>query len=250
MSWPLAQPQSAGEAIKAELFGGGSAWGEISCEGDSHARTPTRSNMPPGRQSWMFTKEQLESAPSLQDGMPLQQERAVRNSTCKFIQKVGQHTHPACKPMSVSTARVFFHRVCMSQSVVEGRQNPKLLGVACLFLACKSEEELKPVREFIWSMNQIACEVDAHGKATYPYGTFAGDAAKPVDRHGRRRKPWMVEEETSEFQKVKENILQVERLILQVLDFDFTVRHPIAHIRVRACIPCNPTSALASSLLA
>ena len=196
----------------------------------------------------MFTKEQLESAPSLQDGMPLQQERAVRNSTCKFIQKVGQHTHPACKPMSVSTARVFFHRVCMSQSVVEGRQNPKLLGVACLFLACKSEEELKPVREFIWSMNQIACEVDAHGKATYPYGTFAGDAAKPVDRHGRRRKPWMVEEETSEFQKVKENILQVERLILQVLDFDFTVRHPIAHIRVRACIPCNPTSALASSL--
>ena len=187
--------------------------------------------MPPGRQSWMFTKEQLESTPSLQDGMSLQQERAVRRSTCKFIEQVGGQIRPPCGRIPMSTAKVFFHRVCMSQSVMEGRQNAKLLGVACLFLACKSEGEGRSVREFIWSMNQILCEVGANGVATYPFGTFAGDASQPVDRYGRSRHPWMVEEETSAFQKVKENLLKAEILILQALDFDFTVRHPIAHIK-------------------
>ena len=187
--------------------------------------------MPPGRQSWLFTKEQLESTPSVQDGMSLLQERAVRNSTCKFIEKVGEYAWPHCKPLSVATAKVFFHRVCMSQSVVEGRQNPKLLGVTCLFLACKTEEDLHPVRELIWSMNRIAGEKDGSGRTNYPYGT-AEDCSKPIDRHGRPREKWMVEEETSEFQAVRENILQVERLILHVVDFDFQVRHPIAHIQV------------------
>jgi hypothetical protein len=72
------------------------------------------------------------------------------------------------------------------------------------------------------------------GKKTYPYGT-ADDCSKAVDKHGRSRKPWMVEEETGEFQKVKDNILQVERLILHVLDFDFQVRHPLTHIKEVVC---------------
>jgi hypothetical protein len=41
----------------------------------------------------------------------------------------------------------------------------------------------------------------------------------------------MVEEETEGFQKVRENVLQVERLILHVLDFDLQIRHPILYVK-------------------
>jgi hypothetical protein len=52
------------------------------------------------------------------------------------------------------------------------------------------------------------------------------------DRHGRPREKWMVEEESEAFQRVRENMMQFERLLLDVLDYDFHVRHPLAYIQV------------------
>ena len=142
-------------------------------------------DMPPGRQSWLFSKEELERTPSRQDGMLANDERAVRKSMCKFIEKVGAHMFPQCKPLTVNTAKVFFHRVCMSQSVAKGRQNPKLIGVSCLFLACKSEEDYRPIRELIWAMNKL--DVDQNGRNVYPYGRASHTGVDDTLRHGRQR---------------------------------------------------------------
>lgn len=140
----------------------------------------------------------------------MEDERAVRKSTCKLIEKVAKNI-AGMKNLSVSCAKVFFHRVCMSQSVAPTKgQHPKLLGVTCLFLACKTEENGRPFREFIWSMNLI--DVDEKGKNLYPYGTTDSKQFK----NGRPREKWMVEEDSKMFQKVLDNMRAAEILIMQV----------------------------------
>ena len=136
----------------------------------------------------------------------------------------------------MNTAKVFFHRVCMSQSVATGKQNPKLLGVTCLFVACKTEEDMRPIKEYIWAMNQI--DVDENGQNLYPYGTTTDETIMPK---GRKRHKWMVDEESVKFQQVRENMLQVEKCIMQMLDYDFSVRHPISFTKVNFAVFCAVT---------
>ena len=87
--------------------------------------------MPPGRQTWLYHKEELENTPSRREGMPQEEERAVRKSTCQFIQKVATNTRIPCKALAVWTAKV--------QPIVHAARTIKVVPLACM--PCKREND-------------------------------------------------------------------------------------------------------------
>jgi hypothetical protein len=91
----------------------------------------------------------------------------MRKSVCRMIEEIGQAIRPRVTVVATNTAKVFFHRVFMVQSLT--RQDPKMAGITCLFVACKSEECLRPIRQFIWALNAIETDPKTK-KQLYPFG--------------------------------------------------------------------------------
>jgi len=171
---------------------------------------------------WLFSKEEILNAPSVKIGLSASEEQAVRKTSCKFIAEVGQQLmHPA-SIIAINSAKVFLNRYYMMEPMdvsIEKLHQHKLVGITCLFLACKTEECLRPLKEFIWAWNHI----DSDPKRFHsPFGRYEGEDTK--------RRWWQVEEETPKYQEVREQILNCERNLLHVLGFDFHVDHPHAYI--------------------
>lgn len=178
------------------------------------------------QKAWLFTPEQLQATPSRQDGMDPAQEKSTRKSICKLIAEVGQHIRPKASVTAVNSGKVFFHRVFMVQSLQ--KQNPKLVGITCLFLACKSEECPRHVKYFIWTLNMLDVDMET-GQRTFPFGR------KPDERNEKgelvqQKRPWEITEESEEFQTCRDNILACERICLHVLGFELNVEHPVEHM--------------------
>lgn len=65
---------------------------------------------------WMFTDEELARPPSVEDGMPLEQERDIRTKGLHFISQVGIMVK--LPQLTLSTASIFFNRFLMRYSMV------------------------------------------------------------------------------------------------------------------------------------
>eukprot|EP00960_Hanusia_phi_P060007 764363-Hanusia_phi.AAC.7 len=179
------------------------------------------------RKPWLFSEHELENTPSRQDKMTRELERAKRKSVCKLIAELGQLIKPPASLCAINSGKVFFHRVFMVQSMAEGRQNPKIVGVTCLFLACKSEECLRSLKQFIWALNKL--DYDSSGKL--PFGDFhdvelalahcrifTGEVPEKRNAQGQVvRRKWEIEEDSQGFQEVRANIIQLD--------------HPVAYMR-------------------
>jgi len=142
--------------------------------------------------SWLFSKEEVQNSPSVRMGITFEEERAARKAACKFIAEVGQNLwHPA-SIVAINSAKVFLNRHFMVESLdnsADKLYNRKLVGITCLFVACKTEECLRPLKEFIWAWNQIDCDSKT---GSYPFGRYEGSDLK--------RKSWCIDEETPQYQ--------------------------------------------------
>lgn len=66
-------------------------------------------------QQWVFTEEELLQAPSILDGMPVEEERTLRRKGVNFILQVGMMLK--LPQTTLSTAAVFFNRYLMRCSL-------------------------------------------------------------------------------------------------------------------------------------
>lgn len=142
---------------------------------------------------WIFDTDRLESTPSLKDGITKIQETNYRIEGARFIQRLGAR-ELELHYCTVATGAVFFHRFYMFHSFRMFPLYP--MAATCLFLAGKVEETPKKSNDIVKFSKIILSEQD-----------FAQFGADP-----------------------KEEILTLERILLQTLRFDLEVEHPYDHL--------------------
>ena len=151
------------------------------------------------RSDWLFPRSLLADSPSSRDGVTEREEYEIRRKTCMFVEKCAMRFKPAMPKLTIATAQVFFHRFFSRQSFKAHER--LLIAMACLHLAGKVEEAPRKL--------SMVAQV---------YHVTRNKGARPLDQKGE------------EFQKLKEQILIAERVLLHTIAFDLDIDHPHPHI--------------------
>lgn len=152
---------------------------------------------------WLFTSEEVKETPSRVMDVPERVESKVVAKTARFIQECGREL--PVPQLTVSVAITFFQRFYMLESMLV--HPPPLVAAACLFLSCKVQETHKRLKDIIyWTV-----KVRTRRTADFPDGEDLFENS-----------PGYYEEKT--------NILDKEREVLRVLNFDLNVDHPYKHL--------------------
>ncbi|KAJ6633936.1 Cyclin-K [Pseudolycoriella hygida] len=148
--------------------------------------------------NWYYEKKDLKNTPSIRDGLDYETERRYRKEGARFIMN-------CCMSMdlghnTMATGVVFFHRFYMFQSF---RQFPRYVtACCCLFLAGKVEETPKQYSDVIRTVRTLISE--------QAFMSFGDDP--------------------------KEEVMTLERILLQTIKFDLQVEHP--HNFLRKYVKC------------
>lgn len=135
---------------------------------------------------WLWNPEDLECTPSVRAGIPMEQENKLRREGIRMIKEIGKTMNLKTNP-TLSTASVFFHRFYMFNSFSDYPAH--MMALTCLFLAGKVEETPKKCKDLV----QVA-------KEKYP-----------------RNFP---------NKNTLEELMLLERILLQTIRFDLHVEHP------------------------
>ncbi|XP_070854383.1 cyclin-K [Drosophila suzukii] len=137
---------------------------------------------------WYYDKKELREAPSILDGISFDTERRYRKEGARFIMECG--TKMGLGHNTMATGVVYYHRFYMFHSF---RSFPRYVtACCCLFFAGKVEETPKKCRDIIKTARGILND-------NYFY-SFGEDP--------------------------KEEVMTLERILLQTIKFDLQVEHP------------------------
>ncbi|XP_030377347.1 cyclin-K [Scaptodrosophila lebanonensis] len=137
---------------------------------------------------WYYDKKELRETPSILDGVTFETERRYRKEGARFIMECG--TKMGLGHNTMATGVVYFHRFYMFHSF---KSFPRYVtACCCLFLAGKVEETPKKCRDIIKT---------ARGILNDNYFVSFGEDPK-------------------------EEVMTLERILLQTIKFDLQVEHP------------------------
>ncbi|CAH0555283.1 unnamed protein product [Brassicogethes aeneus] len=141
---------------------------------------------------WYYDKKELKNTPSAQDGIDYQTEMRYRKEGARFIIDTGIKMDLGYS--TSATGVVYFHRFYMFHSF---KQFPRYVtACCCLFLAGKVEETPKKCKDIIKTARGLLTD--------QKFNTFGDDP--------------------------KEEVMTLERILLQTIKFDLQVEHPYAYL--------------------
>lgn len=141
---------------------------------------------------WYYEKKELRNTPSIQDGIDYDTECRYRKEGARFIIDTGTKMDLGYNTMA--TGVVYFHRFYMFHSF---KNFPRYVtACCCLLLAGKVEETPKKCKDIIRTAKTLLTE--------QKFMTFGEDP--------------------------KEEVMTLERILLQTIKFDLQVEHPYSYL--------------------
>lgn len=154
-------------------------------------------------EKWLFTDEELERTPSRIDNIEREKEDYIRHRAVEFIWQVS--TMLKMPPQTSMTATVFMHRFLMRYSLrghypelASELMHPKVIAAVALFVAFKVDETMRRMRDFV-----VAC-----------------------CRVAMKQPDLIVDEQSKDYWKWRDLILQNEGIMLEYLCFDLQLESP------------------------
>ncbi|XP_039452360.1 cyclin-K [Culex pipiens pallens] len=142
--------------------------------------------------NWYYEKKDLRNTPSIRDGIDFETERRYRKEGARFIMQTG--TSMGLGHNTVATGVVYFHRFYMFHSF---KTFPRYVtSCCCLFLAGKVEETPKKCKDIIKTARGLLTD--------QKFVSFGEDP--------------------------KEEVMTLERILLQTIKFDLQVEHPYSFL--------------------
>lgn len=141
---------------------------------------------------WYYDKKDLLTTPSSRDGITTETENRYRKEGARFIIDTGSKMDLGYN--TVATGVVYFHRFYMFHSF---KTFPRYItACCCLFLAGKVEETPKKCKDIIKVAKSLLTE--------QKFASFGEDP--------------------------KEEVMTLERILLQTIKFDLQVEHPYGYL--------------------